>query len=63
MSAIPSRVLRMREVSNTVGFKPAWIYRLIREGQFPAPVKIGKRAVAWRSDEIGEWIASRERVK
>ncbi|ELE9684371.1 AlpA family phage regulatory protein, partial [Enterobacter kobei] len=34
----------------------AWIYRLISEGRFPAPVKIGTRAVAFVESEIDEWI-------
>jgi prophage regulatory protein len=53
------RFLRMPAVSAAVGFKPAWIYKLIREGAFPAPVRIGKRAVAWKSSDVDAWITSR----
>lgn len=37
------------------------IYRLMRQGNFPKPIKIGTRAVAWRSDEIEAFIHSRTR--
>lgn len=33
--------------------------KMIANGEFPAPVKIGKRAVAWRGSEIAAWQAAR----
>lgn len=36
--------------------KPA-IYAAIARGEFPAPVKIGARAVAWRDADIAAWQA------
>lgn len=54
----------------------ATIYRLMREGdeddegdeekkadKFPLPIKIGPRAVAWRSDEVEAFIESRARSR
>ena len=35
------------------------IYRDIRNGTFPAPVKIGPRAVAWTRDSLEAWKLSR----
>lgn len=37
------------------------IYRLMKAGLFPKPIKIGSRAVAWKSSEIEEFINSRKR--
>jgi len=31
------------------------IYRDIRNGTFPAPIKIGPRAVAWTRDSLETW--------
>lgn len=31
-------------------------YKLIREGHFPKPIKIGLRRNAWIEAEIDEWI-------
>jgi len=39
------------------GFSVKHIYHLINQGQFPAPVKIG-RASLWRLSEINSWIDS-----
>lgn len=37
------------------GFSAKHIYHLIRIGQFPAPIKIG-RASLWRLSDINAWI-------
>ncbi|MEB5890305.1 helix-turn-helix transcriptional regulator [Enterobacter roggenkampii] len=52
------RLLRLPEVMNKTGYGKAWIYRLISEGLFPQPIKIGTRAIAFIESEVDEWIAS-----
>ena len=47
--------------SGSPGLSRTSIYRKMRSGTFPLPVKLGERAVAWRADEIHDWIASRPR--
>nr|QWI65267.1 AlpA family transcriptional regulator [Salmonella enterica subsp. enterica] len=56
MNTINQSLIRLPEVLKRTGFGKAWIYRLISEGRFPAPVKIGTRAVAFVESEIDEWI-------
>ena len=51
-----TRLIRLPEVMNRTGYGKAWIYRLISEGRFPAPIKIGIRSVAFIEEEIDEWI-------
>ncbi|HCD6957792.1 TPA: AlpA family transcriptional regulator [Klebsiella variicola] len=51
-------LIRLPEVLKRTGFGKAWIYRLIKDGKFPAPVKIGTRAVAFVESEIDAWIQS-----
>ena len=58
MNTINQRLIRLPEVLKRTGFGKAWIYRLISEGRFPAPVKIGVRAVAFVESEVDEWIQS-----
>ena len=58
MNTINQSLIRLPEVLKRTGFGKAWIYRLISEGRFPAPVKIGVRAVAFVESEVDEWIQS-----
>ncbi|ENW4921158.1 helix-turn-helix transcriptional regulator [Salmonella enterica] len=56
MNTTNQSLIRLPEVLKRTGFGKAWSYRLISEGRFPAPVKIGTRAVAFVESEIDEWI-------
>ncbi|EBE7431263.1 AlpA family transcriptional regulator [Salmonella enterica] len=56
MNTTNQSLISLPEVLKRTGFGKAWIYRLISEGRFPAPVKIGTRAVAFVESEIDEWI-------
>ena len=55
------RVFRLDEVERRSGLRKSAIYALIRNGAFPAPIKLTPtgRAVGWRSDELSAWIESR----
>lgn len=51
--------LRLKQVKLQTGFSRSWIYEAIRRGDFPAPISIGARAVAWTEQSIAEWQALR----
>ncbi|MBL8499463.1 MAG: AlpA family phage regulatory protein [Nitrosomonas sp.] len=57
LPAIPvtERLLPLPEVESRSGFKSSFIYQLIKENKFPAPVKI-KNASRWRESEVQAWI-------
>jgi prophage regulatory protein len=57
-----NRLLRLPEVMDKTGFGRASIYRYVALKRFPQPVKLGERAIAWRSDEVDAWINERTRV-
>jgi predicted DNA-binding transcriptional regulator AlpA len=38
-------------------FSPALLWRKVRRGQFPPPVKLSDGVTAWRADEVDRWIA------
>lgn len=56
--AIPS-LLRLPAVKSRVGLARSTIYEKIARGEFPSPVPIGARAVAWDSRAIDAWVNSR----
>jgi len=56
----PLCLLRLPEVIARVGLRRTAIYAAVKAGTFPAPIKLGRRCVAWSSAEIERWV--RERV-
>lgn len=52
------RCLSIHEVVQMVGMSRPTIYRRIRAGEFPSPVRISNRRVAWRVLDIGNHLAS-----
>ncbi len=53
------RFLRLDDVKHHVGLGRSAIYAKIKTGDFPPPVNLGARAVAWLSDEISAWMDAR----
>ena len=51
--------LRMRAVLRMTGLGRSTIYRWIADNKFPSPVRLGPRAVAWRSSDLDEWSEAR----
>ena len=50
---------RRRQVEQLVQLSRSTIYAAVKAGTFPAPVRIGARAVAWRVSEIEQWLEAR----
>jgi prophage regulatory protein len=55
----PTSFLRLPQVKVRTGLSRSAIYARIAQGDFPAPVQIGPRSVAWIDSEISAWIQSR----
>jgi prophage regulatory protein len=51
--------LRFPAVLAKTGLSRSTIYLKISRGEFPAPVKLGQRAVGWPETAIAHWIAAR----
>lgn len=65
------RLLRLKTVLEQCAFSKATLYRQIKAGHFPEPVRLtggwddsnaASRSVAWREEEILQWIANRQKV-
>jgi prophage regulatory protein len=39
---------------------PATIYRWIKEGSFPKPVRLGANMVRWKASDIEAWMLEKE---
>ena len=51
--------LRLPDVKAVTGLSKTSLYTLIRDRNFPAPVRLGPRAVAWVRSEVKQWAANR----
>jgi prophage regulatory protein len=60
-SAKPSEVrfVRMKEVVAICGKSRSGIYKAIKAGDFPKPVKVDSRSSAWIRSEIEQWAQRR----
>ena len=53
------RLMRRDQVLHICAISRSALYDMISKGMFPEPVRIGRRAVAWREYEVVAWIKSR----
>jgi prophage regulatory protein len=53
---------RLPTVIQATGLGRSTIYRMVATGSFPAPVRLGARAVAWRWSDLDRWSESRRGV-
>lgn len=50
-------LIRREKVLEVVPISLALLKRKVDAGEFPAPVKISGRAVAWRVEDVRAWLA------
>ncbi len=53
------QVLRIEAVAQRVSFHPVHIRRLVRDGKFPAPIRLGENRVAWIEEEVEGWLVAK----
>lgn len=51
--------LRIGVVMRITGLGRSTIYRLMADEQFPSPVRLTKRVVAWRKSDLERWSEAR----
>lgn len=52
------KLLRLKQVVELTNLSKATIWRWVRDGQFPKPIKITNRVTVWKSNDIEAYIAS-----
>lgn len=56
------RILTMRQVCELTSYTPQHIYRLIRAGRFPAPIRMGLNRIGFRLSQVEAWFAERPAI-
>lgn len=52
-------LIRRKDVQAQTGLARSTLYKLVSSGDFPAPVRITTKAVAWTRSDVDSWIAGR----
>ncbi len=50
--------VNMAFITHLTGLTDKWFYKLIKDGEFPAPIKFG-RSSRWRQSEVEAWLQAR----
>ena len=50
------KIIRRAEIEEQLGLARSTIYQMVADGEFPKPVKLGRRAVGWRAEEVESWF-------
>jgi prophage regulatory protein len=58
-AATTATICRLPDVMRMTGLSRSSIYAAVAEGRFPAPVRLGVRAVGWPRESVEQWIADR----
>ncbi|MDO8776156.1 MAG: AlpA family phage regulatory protein [Burkholderiaceae bacterium] len=56
-------ILRLKDVIALVSLSKSTIYAGVQEGTFPAPVRLGRRAVGWLLSTLQAWIDARKSAR
>lgn len=51
-------LIDMAFITSYTGMTDKWFYKLISEGQFPKPIKLG-RSSRWFKSEVESWMQAR----
>ena len=54
-------ILRTADVIRRTGLSRTTLWRLERQGDFPARVSLGVNSVGWKEEEVARWIDTRPR--
>ena len=53
------RLIRLKEVMSICGMSRSSVYLAIKNGQFPSPIKLSTRSIAWLRNAVIAWVESR----
>lgn len=58
ISLLDDQLVDMRFITKLTGLSDKWFYKLIQDGAFPKPVKLG-RSSRWLKSEVENWLQER----
>ena len=55
---LQDQFIDMKFITRLTGLSDKWFYKLIQEGVFPKPIKMG-RASRWLKSDLEEWLQAK----
>ncbi|HDU2652296.1 TPA: AlpA family transcriptional regulator [Yersinia enterocolitica] len=57
-SVLNDQLVTMMFITQFTGLTDKWFYKLIKDGDFPKPIKLG-RSSRWLQSEVEAWLQKR----
>lgn len=57
-SLLSDKMVDMAFITKFTGLSDKWFYKLIQDGLFPKPIKLG-RSSRWLKSEVEDWVFER----
>ncbi|MEY0282074.1 helix-turn-helix transcriptional regulator [Providencia rettgeri] len=57
-SLLNDQFVDMKFITQFTGLTDKWFYKLIQDGEFPKPIKLG-RSSRWLKSEVEKWLQAR----
>lgn len=57
-SLLIDQFIDMKFITQLTGLTDKWFYKLIQDGEFPKPIKLG-RSSRWLKSEVELWLSAR----
>lgn len=58
ISLLDDQFVDMKFITHLTGLSDKWFYKLIQDGEFPKPIKLG-RSSRWLKSEVENWLQAR----
>lgn len=52
-------IAKRRGTPAILPFSSPTLWRMVKAGKFPAPVKLSERVTAWRAEDVRAWMQAR----
>ena len=56
----PSFIRQKQLIPHVVPFSPATLWRKVKSGDFPKPIKLSENITAWRWEDVEAWIEAQK---
>ncbi|HEM8345824.1 TPA: AlpA family transcriptional regulator [Providencia stuartii] len=57
-SLLNDQFIDIKFITKLTGLTDKWFYKLIQDGEFPKPIKLG-RSSRWLKSEVEQWLQAR----